>query len=102
MSADEMVLFVREQLAEGIRNAHSVAGVLSAHAVAEFGASPESAERYAQLQVEAAEAQQTLFEETVRPYLGTAGPTGRIAERQLQLFVLMHANGRGFREDWRP
>jgi hypothetical protein len=99
---DELVRFVRERLAEGIKHAHWSGEILITHAVREMGGSLESAGRYAQLQVVAAEAKQTLFEETVRPYLGTAGPTGRIAEHQLRLLALMYASYHGYREEWRP
>lgn len=98
---DDLVQWVSERLAEGIEKARWSGNMLITHGVPRLGVSLERAERDARLGVMEAEAQVALFEETVRPYLGTAGPTGRIAEQQLRLLALMHAREEGFREEWR-
>jgi hypothetical protein len=99
---DELVQFLRARLAEGVESARWSGNALITHGAPTLGVPLETAERQARLQVAAAEAHQTLFEETVLPYLGTAGPTGRIAEQQLRLMASMHAGHKGYRDEWRP
>ncbi|MFF9097580.1 DUF6221 family protein [Streptomyces sp. NPDC014802] len=99
---DDQVAFVRERLAEGIENARRIGNMLITHGGPAVGVPPEVAERRARAGVEAAEVKQTLFEKTIRPYLGTAGPTGRIADEQLRLFAAMYADHPDYREEWRP
>lgn len=99
---DDLVQWLRAELEDGVERARWMGNVLITRGAPEMGVPTESAERQARFDVEAAEAKLRLFEETVRPYLGTAGPTGRIAEQQMHLLAVMFADRPGFREEWRP
>lgn len=99
---DDLVQFLRDRLADGIETARVTANGMVTVLGPQMGIEPAAAERQARSTVRAAELKRALFEETIRPYLGTAGPTGRIAERQLRLFAAMYADHRDYREEWRP
>jgi hypothetical protein len=94
------VQFLRDRLGEDIERAREIGNMLITAGPA--GITPEAAERQARASVHAAEIKRALFEETIRPYVGTAGPTGRIAEQQLLLFAAMYADHRDYRAEWRP
>lgn len=99
---DELVRFLRERLAEDIERARTIGNMLVTSSGAGSNIPAEAAERQARSQVYVAAVRQTLFEETIRPYLGTAGPTGRIAEQQIRLFAAMYAEHRDYRAEWAP
>ncbi|MCM8552295.1 DUF6221 family protein [Streptomyces sp. STCH 565 A] len=90
------------RLDEDIEHARWSGNALITHGAPSMNIPIEVAERRARLQVNAAEAQKTLFEKTVLPYLGTAGPTGRIAEQQARLMASMHEGHEGYLDSWRP
>lgn len=99
----DMVAFLRQQYADGIDTAHAIGEALTTQgALAHLGVSPAKAEDRAREGLHAAEARARFLEETVIPYLGTAGPMGRIADRQLQLLAWERAGARGYQEAWRP
>ena len=85
-----MVEFLRGCFASGIERARASGNMLITHGVPALGVPLEKAERHARAGLHAAETRLQFFEETVVPYLGTAGPTGRIAERQLHLLISEH------------
>lgn len=95
-----LVDFVRDRLARGIAVARESGNMLVDHGVPTLGVPLEMAERRARDQLHAAETRSRFFEETVVPYLGTAGPTGRIAEQQLRLLASEHRGDPGFDETW--
>ena len=95
-----MVEFVRDRLSDGISNARETGNMLITHGVPALGVPLDFAERRARDQLHAAEMRYRFFEETVVPYLGTAGPTGRIAEQQLRLLVSEHRGDLGYDEAW--
>jgi hypothetical protein len=95
-----MVGFLRTEYAEAISRAREIGNVLVTRAAGELGLSADRAERQAQLGLHSAEMRAQFFEETVVPYLGTAGPTGRIAEQQLRLLAREHLGRPGFDERW--
>ncbi len=97
-----MVEFLRECLAYGIEQARESGNMLITHGAPTLGIPLEKAEKRAREQLHAAETRLQFFEETVVPYLDTAGPTGRIAERQLHLLVSEHNGDLPYREEWRP
>ncbi|MET9140542.1 hypothetical protein [Streptomyces parvulus] len=99
---DELVHFLRLRLDEGVEDARRTGNMLIAHATTALDVPLEYAERHARLQLNAAEAQRTLFKTTVLPYLGTAGPTGRIAEQQIRIMGSMHEGHEDYSEAWRP
>ncbi|MFJ2004791.1 DUF6221 family protein [Streptomyces chartreusis] len=99
---DDVIAFVRAGLANDIDMARQTGNMLVTRGVSELGVDRDAAERQARGGVEAAEAARQLFEDTVYPYLGTAGPTGRIAERQLRIMACMFADHAGFQPEWRP
>lgn len=99
---DELVQWLRGCLAEEIQTVRAIGNALVTSAAARLNIPAEAAEQQARARIGAAEAKRTLFEETIRPYLGTAGPTGRIAEQQARLFAAMYAESSGYREEWRP
>ncbi|MDX3549477.1 hypothetical protein PV724_44185 [Streptomyces europaeiscabiei] len=99
-----MVGFLRTEYAEAISRAREIGNVLVnvlvTRAAGELGLSADRAERQAQLGLHSAEMRAQFFEETVVPYLGTAGPTGRIAEQQLRLLAREYLGRPGFDERW--
>lgn len=96
-----MVDFLRQQCAEGIERARSIGNALIAQgALAHLGVSPDKAEARAREGLHGAETRARFFEETIVPYLGTAGPTGRIADQQLRLLTYEHREARGYRDEW--
>lgn len=99
---DDLVEFLRDRLGEGVRDARERGNVLITVLGPQMKAPPEQTERQARYDLYAAEMKQALFEVTIRPYLGTAGPTGRIAEQQARYFAAMYAGHRDYREEWRP
>lgn len=99
----DMVAFLRDRYADGIDNARAIGEALVAReAVAHLGVSPEKAEERAREGLHAAETRARFLNETVVPYLGTAGPTGRIADIQLWMLADEHRGARGYSDDWRP
>jgi len=99
---DDMVQFVRDRLDDDAEIARTTGNMMITAGVDKLGLTLEFAERQARFRDQAAEAKRALFEETIRPYLGTAGPTGRIAEQQIRLFAAMHAGHPEYRDEWRP
>ncbi|MFF4791858.1 hypothetical protein ACFY2M_19315 [Streptomyces sp. NPDC001276] len=97
-----MVEFLRDRLANGIEQERRSGNMLITHGAPALGIPLEKAEKRAREQLHAAETRLQFFEETVVPYLGTAGPTGRIAERQLHLLVSEHHGDPHHEDDWRP
>lgn len=99
---DDLVQFVRDCLDEEAETARVTGNVMVTAGVDKLGLTVEAAERQVRLRAQELEAKRALFEETIRPYLGTAGPTGRIAEQQARLFAVMYASRPGYHGDWRP
>lgn len=97
-----MVEFLRGCFASGIEQARESGNMLITHGAPTLGIPLEVAEKRAREQLHAAETRLQFFEETVVPYLGTAGPTGRIAEQQLQLLAWEHLGDPDYRDDWKP
>jgi hypothetical protein len=96
-----MVDFLRQQYADGIGRARSIGNMLIAKAGDDGMPSRQAAERQAHVSLNAAETRTRFLEETVVPYLGTAGPTGRIADIQLRLLAYEHHGAHGYDESWR-
>lgn len=96
-----MVEFLRSRYAEGIASARQIGNVFIAEAD-RFKVRRDQAEQHARLSLHIAEIRSRFFEETVVPYLGTAGPTGRIAEQQLRLLAWEHLGHADFDERWVP
>lgn len=99
---DDLVQFVRDRLADKVKWARESGNLFVTRGAPSLAVPAEVAEGYARSRVEAAETQVAFFEETVCPYLGTAGPTGRIAEQQLRLIASMFASHEAYDESWRP
>ncbi|GHD70252.1 hypothetical protein GCM10010317_077170 [Streptomyces mirabilis] len=97
-----MVAFLRQRYAESVEMAHALGAGMIRQAEANKQLSMNVAEAEARRKVHVAEARGQFFEETVVPYLGTAGPTGRIADQQLRLLAWEHAGARDYDEGWRP
>lgn len=99
---DALAQFVRDRLDEGVDSARRTGNVLILHGAEQLGVSQEAARRHAWASLHAAESRVRFFEETVVPYLGTAGPTGRIAEQQLRLLAAEFAIHGDYRVEWQP
>lgn len=98
----DISLFVGARLADDVDFAHQSGQMLVELGASKLGVAPDKAEREARRSVYAAERKRELFEATVRPYLGTAGPTGLIADQQLRLLASMYSGHRDYRDEWRP
>ncbi|MFD3520433.1 DUF6221 family protein [Streptomyces sp. NPDC058653] len=94
-----LVAFLRARLDEGLETARLIGNTLITQRE-RMGVTLEAAESQAQRSSRAAEARRTLFEETVVPYLGTAGPGGRNAERQLRLLAWEYTDHKDFDPSW--
>jgi hypothetical protein len=70
--------------------------------IPDLGITGEAYARADQPRIRRAELRLTFLNDTVRPYLGTAGPTGRIAEQQLRLLGAEFADRPGYRPEWSP
>ncbi|CUW29684.1 hypothetical protein TUE45_04393 [Streptomyces reticuli] len=97
-----MVAFLRAQYAQKINDIQEIGNAMIAAADAGLSLSRETAERQARLDLHAAEMRVRFLEETVIPYVGTAGPTGRIVSQQLRLLAAEHAGHRDYRTEWQP
>lgn len=100
---DDLVRWLREQLASDVKDAYRMGTYLSSQDLpSDLGVSSVQAGQHARFMVQKAELAQAFFEETVVPYLGLEGTTGRLAERQARMMAAMYANRHGYREEWRP
>ncbi|MCX4993436.1 hypothetical protein [Streptomyces sp. NBC_00568] len=97
-----MAAFLRERYAEKLANAHTMARAFTQGMGSDLGLQPADAAHQARSRIHAAEARTRFLDETVIPYLDTAGPTGRIADIQLRLLADEHKGARGYDEAWRP
>lgn len=97
-----IVAFLRDRYAASLDTALDVGNALTQGTLAHLGVSPAKANTRAHEGVHAAETRARFLDETVVPYLGTAGPTGRIADQQLRLLAWEHQGARGYDEAWRP
>jgi hypothetical protein len=93
--------FLAARYAEEDRNAREI-GTLLVTKPDQLGIRLDAAEQQARAGVRKVEARQSLLDNTIRPYLGTAGPTGRIAEQQLRLLAWGYSYHRNYEESWRP
>jgi hypothetical protein len=97
-----MVDFLRDRYAEKLDLAQSMARAFALGLGQDQGLKPADAADQARIGIHAAESRTRFLDETVIPYLGTAGPTGRIADMQLRLLADEHQGARGYDEAWRP
>ncbi|MFD9464359.1 hypothetical protein [Streptomyces sp. NPDC060027] len=97
-----MVDFLRGRYAEKLASAQSMDKAFRLGVGADLGLKPSDAAGAARSGIHAAESRTRFLDETVIPYLGTAGPTGRIADIQLRILADEHQGARGYDEAWRP
>lgn len=98
---DDLVQFLRARLAAELERARFIGNtVITQHE--RMHVPLEAAEKQARSSLAAAESRLALFEDTVVPYLGTAGPGGRNAELQLRLLGAPYADHPGYRDKWQP
>ena len=97
-----MVAFLQHEYANGIDRARTIGNMLITRGASELGIPAGNAEKQAHDDLHAAETRARFLDETVVPYLGTAGPTGRIADQQLRFLAWEHQGSRGYDEAWRP
>ncbi len=98
----DMVAFLRARHADSLDFAQSMAKAYTLGMGSNLGLQPAAAAQQARSGIHAAESRARFFEDTVVAYLGTAGPTGRIADQQLRLLAWEHHEVRGYDEAWRP
>ncbi|MGH3584861.1 MAG: DUF6221 family protein [Pseudonocardia sp.] len=97
MTAD-LVAFLRAQFGEELEKARFASGTVTQDPE-RFGVAPEDATRHARFSVATAEVHLALLEDTVVPYLGTAGLGGRNAEYQLRLLAAPYVEHRDYPHD---
>ncbi|MFI8007054.1 DUF6221 family protein [Streptomyces sp. NPDC086010] len=95
---DSLVAFLRARFAQDLENARLTGSMMSAQSE-RFGVGPEDAAKHARFSTANAEARVALLEDTVVPYLGTAGPGGRNAEYQLRLLAAPYVEHRDYPHD---
>lgn len=95
-----MVDFLRRQYANSVDLARTMENLAATGQIPGLGVPPGKAATFGR--VRAAETRARFLDETVVSYLGTAGPTGRIADIQLRMLAWEHAGARGYNEAWRP
>ncbi|QQM45179.1 hypothetical protein [Streptomyces liliifuscus] len=102
MTPDQAAIvdFLRRQYADSVDLARRMENLAATGQIPGLDVPPGQAANFGR--VHAAETRVRFLDETVAPYLGTAGPTGRIADMQLRLLAWEHAGVRGYDEAWRP
>jgi hypothetical protein len=95
-----MVDFLRERYADSLGLARRMENLAATGQLPGLNVAPSQAVDFGG--VHAAESRARFLDETVIPYLGTAGPTGRIADIQLRLLADEHRGKHGYDEEWRP
>lgn len=96
----DMVDFLRQRYADSIDLARTMENLAATGQISGVSVATSQAADFGRVQ--AAETRARFLEETVVPYLGTAGPTGRIADQQLRLLACEHCGHRDYEEGWRP
>ncbi|MFD9291114.1 DUF6221 family protein [Streptomyces sp. NPDC060030] len=96
-----LVSFVRARFDEELEKARFAGNVVVTQPE-RFGVEPEDAAKHARFTVAAAEARRALLEDTVVPYLGTAGPGGPNAEFQLRLLAAPYVEHQDYPHDEEP
>lgn len=97
-----MVEWLRQRYLDGIQVAQITGLSLIYQSATNHVMPGDQAEEQADRVIHAAKARLAFLDETVVPYLGTAGPTGRIADMQLRLLVDEHRGAVGYQDEWRP
>ncbi|MEU1434028.1 hypothetical protein ABZ438_08005 [Streptomyces sp. NPDC005786] len=95
---DTLVAFLRARFAEELKDARLIGNVMATQSE-HFDVKPGAAARQARFSVANAEAHLALLDDTVVPYLGTAGPGGRNAEFQLRLLAAPYMEHREYPHD---
>ncbi len=92
----DMVAFLRQEYADRVERVRTIGNMLITRGASEMRIPAGNAEKQARDDLHAAETGARFLDETVVPYLGTAGPTGRIAcDQQLRLLAWEHSGARG-------
>lgn len=97
-----MVAFLRDRYTDELDTARSMAQAFTLGMGRDLGLQPADAAHQARSGIHSAETRARFLDETIVPYLGTAGPTGRIADHQLRLLAWEHQGSRGYQEGWTP
>lgn len=97
-----MVAFLRDRYAISLQTARSIKNLVATEGMPNLGIEPNSEKARSFGGVHAAETRARFLEETVVPYLGTAGPTGRIADMQLRMLAWEHRGAYDCDDAWRP
>lgn len=95
---DALAAFLRARFAEEVKDTRRTSNLMVTQAE-RLGLKLEDAEQQGRFRLAMAEARLTLLEDTVVPYLGTAGPGGRNAEYQLRLLAAPHMEHRDYPHD---
>ncbi|MFD6532493.1 hypothetical protein [Streptomyces sp. NPDC060184] len=98
---DALTVFVRARFAEELEKARYAGDVVTKQPD-RFGVEPEDAAKHARFTAATAEVRLALLEDTVVPFLGTAGPAGRNAEYQLRLLAAPYIEHRDYPHDQEP
>lgn len=93
-----MVDFLRARYASSVDTVRTIHNLMATDGASKLS---EPANQAAMLgRVHAAETRIRFLDETVVPYLGTAGPTGRIADIQLRMLADEHRGTTGHDDAW--
>lgn len=95
---NDLLTFLRARFTEELEQARFASNVMTTQSE-RFGVKPEEAAQHARRSIATAEAHLTLLDDTVGPYLGTAGPGGRNAEYQLRLLAAPYVEHRDYPHD---
>ncbi|MFJ4839615.1 DUF6221 family protein [Streptomyces sp. NPDC088746] len=98
---DALVTFLRARFGEELEKARFAGNVVVTQPD-RFGVQPEDAAKHARFSLATAEVRLALLEDTVVPYLGTAGPGGRNAEYQLRLLAAPYLEHQDYPHDREP
>lgn len=95
---DALVAFIQARFTEELESTRHSTKLMATQSE-RLGVPAEAAARHARFSIATAEARLALLEDTVVPYLRTAGPGGRNAEYQLRLLAAPYMEHREYPHD---
>lgn len=97
-----ILAFLDTQYAQARKDARESGEMLVNIGAPQLGVPPEKAQRHARIGTERAALLQRFLDDTIRPHLGSDGPLGDNADRQLRLLAWGYSDQPGYDDAWQP